>query len=183
MRKIGSVMVLSAVVTITGLGLSHLFNKQFLPKPLQVGEPAPLFDGLTLSGRKFSSMSLKGRKYLVLFFSVNCPRCQEHLPRLKETFAKFSMNNVTPIAVSLSSIHKTETFLSRHSLDLQCVVDKQKRISRAFGIRAVPALYVVNEDGKICARYRGDQVAGLQLPVKGFSDYPQVGSANRTEHQ
>jgi peroxiredoxin len=116
---------------------------------------APDFELPDLSGEPWKlSEALKNGPVLLVFFKVSCPTCQLTLPFLE----RFDSPQV--IAVSQDDAAGTRGFGTK----LRTVLDTPRTypVSNAYGITHVPALFLVESDGRISDSVEGFSKANLE---------------------
>lgn len=127
---------------------------------LSVGDKAPSFEAVTLSGKSVSLAETKDAKALVMiFWATWCPYCEVALPIFKEAYAKYGAAGVRFLAINTGlndSLRKVELYAGKHEIPYPVVYDEKGAISRLFGIRGVPTVFILDAEGII--RYIGNEV-------------------------
>jgi peroxiredoxin len=117
------------------------------------GAIAPAFDSL--------SGFLKKGPVLLSFYKVSCPTCQLAFPFLE----RISKGSLQVVGVSQDSPELTETFNDRFGVTFHTVLDTANAgypMSNAFGITHVPALFLIEQDGRISYAGGGFNKAEVQ---------------------
>jgi peroxiredoxin len=126
---------------------------------LTAGAAAPDF---TLAGTNGESHNLQEAlargPLLAVFFKVSCPTCQFTLPFVERLFQQFKSQGAQVWAVSQDDPEDSRRFAERFGISFPVVVDpKPYRVSRSYGLRFVPTMFLIGSEGEI------------QLTADGFS--------------
>ncbi|MCG8608161.1 TlpA family protein disulfide reductase [bacterium] len=103
-----------------------------------------------------SKSSLKGKYYMLDFWSTSCSICVEEMPNLHEVFEKYRSANFAMISLSLDqSVEKVRKFrASRWQMPWQNVYLSEgfdSAIAKNLQVRGTPTGYLVSPDGIILA--------------------------------
>ena len=92
---------------------------------------------------------------MLAFYKVSCPICQLTFPYLERLAASES---VQMIAISQDDATTTEGFNRRLGITFPTLLDESKNgypASNAFGISAVPTLFLVEPGGQVSTSFSG----------------------------
>lgn len=111
---------------------------------------------LSASGEEFSNKDLRGKKYsLINFFASWCTTCHaEH-----EVLLKLKKSGIVDMyGVAWHDIaSNTQDYLQKSGNPFKKVAgDAKGLLGKAAAIQAIPETWIVNEDGIIIWRYRGN---------------------------
>jgi peroxiredoxin len=117
-------------------------------RTLRVGESIPTtgLDGIDPGVGLPADIS--GKRSAVLFFSVNCPHCQNEIPIFNEAERRFG-SDVDFVAIALNDKQQVESFVRTHDVRTKVHLDEKGSIGKLFGVSEVPALFLVNQDRRI----------------------------------
>ncbi len=108
---------------------------------------APALQGITLAGRPYVLPLRPARPVLVHFWASWCPVCRAE----QGTIAAIAHDHPDTITVAMQSGRPEE--VARHmreqGIEFPVVNDADGRISRAWGVHAVPASFIIAPDGEI----------------------------------
>lgn len=114
---------------------------------------APDFTSKTYDGKPVKLSDMKGRFVVLDFWASWCGPCIELMPEIKKVRDKFPVEKVEIISVSQDK--DTAAFLKnieKHGMTwLNILADRS--VSKSYGRRSLPDVYIIDRDGKII--YRG----------------------------
>lgn len=114
-------------------------------RPLADGQAPPLGAALT-TGAHFDLAAWRGKPVLVHFWATWCPVCklEEHsIQRLSRNF------RVVTVALQSGDAADIATYLGARGLDFPAITDPDGHIAARWGVRGVPASFVLDADGAI----------------------------------
>jgi thiol-disulfide isomerase/thioredoxin len=117
------------------------------------GEPelAQAFALENLDGKTTKLTKYKGKVVLVAFWATWCGPCKKELPHLQKFAKDNAKKGVELLTISIddfASRSKIKPFLASNRLDLEVLFEDPKQLS-GYDYAAIPALYVIDRDGKI----------------------------------
>ncbi|MBI5140780.1 MAG: TlpA family protein disulfide reductase [Nitrospirae bacterium] len=119
------------------------------------GEAAPMFTLDDFGGKAVSLSSLRGGVKVVEFWATWCGPCRESLLALDSINRKFAGRGVSVLAVAVDSDKDdVAQLVSEKGLTLPVLLDDSV-VSRLYGVRGIPALFIIGKDGKIVHRIEG----------------------------
>ena len=141
---------------------------------LEAGARAPSFQLSGLRGGKKSLDEILAEGPAVLaFYKVSCPVCQLAFPYL-ERLSQGSALQI--VGISQDDESSTSSFNQRFGVQFPTLLDSSKEgypASNAFGISAVPSLFLVEKDGRVSKAFSGFskrdlEAVGERAGVKPF---------------
>lgn len=122
----------------------------------------------TARGTKAKIADLKGKTILLYFTASWCGPCQKFTPSVVD-FQKANDDNVEVVVVSFDRNKKAATgyLKSKKAKEFYMVLpgDLSKKISSDFGVRGIPAVVVINPEGKVVSTNgRGPIQSSTDLP-------------------
>lgn len=124
---------------------------------LKTGDRAPEIGGQVLAGPA-----------LVAFFKTDCPACHLALGYLNGLSRHFD-GQATVVAVSQNEAAETSELAKALGLDLPIRFDPGLKASAACELVAVPALFLLDSDGRISARGHGFDKADMNRLAVGLA--------------
>ncbi|WP_430810419.1 MULTISPECIES: peroxiredoxin family protein [unclassified Carboxylicivirga] len=139
-------------------GINTLIDAQ----DLEVGDTAPDFTQIALNGETVSLSDFRGQLVLIDFWASWCAPCRRENPHLVEAYHQYknesfgSAQGFTIISVSLDvkkeawqqAIAEDGLIWPYHLSDLK---GWRNALGKQYGIRSVPASYLIDENGVILA--------------------------------
>ncbi len=147
----------------------------------QEGEEAPYFNVPTYEGDRVSTEKLKGKVYVLVFAAEWCPHCREELPALSKAWkdASLERDDVMCIVMMVSS-PQDKAIKFYESLDPPSnwrLVPDANYIAEKYGVRAVPTMLVIDQEGKVASIVRGavppQQITDVVSELLGATPQPQ----------
>ncbi len=124
-----------------------------------VGEgQAPDFTLSDINGGKVTLADFRGKVVVVEFWATWCPPCRESVPEMKSLYEKFKGKDFELLGISLdqggSALSDVTSFAREQGIGYPVLMDDDKT-SAAFGVTNIPAVFVVDKQGKIARKYVG----------------------------
>ncbi|MFZ5524069.1 MAG: protein disulfide oxidoreductase [Pseudomonadota bacterium] len=112
-----------------------------------VSGAAPPLQGMLLSGNAYALPAAPGQPVLVHFWASWCPICRAE----QDSIAAIAQDHPNTITVAMQSGSNAEVarHLAAQGLHLPVLNDADGRLSSAWGVRAVPASFIIGPDGRI----------------------------------
>lgn len=117
---------------------------------------APEFVLHTLEGRPLDSSSLRGKVIVLNFWATWCGPCKEEMPSLQRLKQQFKPEELELLAITTDQQREAiKGFVRSLGLTFPVLMDDDKEISAAFGVRGLPTTVLIGRDGQIVARAVG----------------------------
>jgi len=117
-----------------------------------VGKPAPDFHLTALDGRTFSPADFRGKKLVVTFWASWCGPCRMELPVLAKFYRQTHRDGAAYEVVSISvdsDRAPAEAAATELKVPFPVLLDPSSKVMAAYGVDAIPALFVIDKDGKV----------------------------------
>jgi peroxiredoxin len=136
-------------------------------KQLSVGgDPFP-FSVKDISGKTQSLADYKGKVVLLDFWATWCVPCKVEMPNVIRVHKKFNKQGFEIIGISLDNDRAAlDKFIEANGMTWPQIFDGrgwQSGVAEKYKIRAIPATYLIDKQGKI--RYRSIRGAELEKAV------------------
>jgi len=132
------------------------------------GQPAPAFKAFAISGQPISSDGLKGSVVILDFWATWCPPCRESIPFLAELHRKYAKQGLQVIGMSVDEGGErvVKEYAQQHKIPYPLVMASGK-IQADYGVRALPVLYLIDQNGVIREQIMGF-AAGAERVIEGL---------------
>jgi peroxiredoxin/Flp pilus assembly protein TadD len=124
--------------------------KKLIENPRRARENyAPDFSFTSLEGEYIALDELRGKVVLLDFWGTWCPPCVESIPELRSLHKKYS-KEPSFVLIGISSDGDEEVwreFTAKNKMIWPQYRDKDRKIQRAFGVRAFPTYVVIDHEG------------------------------------
>ena len=158
-KIVGLVIVIVALVAFVGsiVRFSLMEKPQIKEKvAIKEGTIAPSFTLKDLTGKEVSLADYRGKLVIIDFWATWCPPCRKELPHIQKVYDKYKDKEVIVLAItSESNIEKVKDFIEEGDYTFPILIDGRREANSAYGIRAIPMLFVLDKEGKIQHTHRG----------------------------
>lgn len=152
--KLQNLLKIRAVKIILELSLFLLIFmvlKAWMQHSMIEGRPPPIY-GQMLNGQPFDMHALQGKPVLIHFWASWCGICkleQDSIEAISKDYAVIS------IAMKSGNADEVRQYMNEHRLSFPVINDPGGEIAERFGVRAVPASFILNPAGEINFRETG----------------------------
>lgn len=118
---------------------------------LAIGQVAPDFELAGVDGSRYSlKEGLARGPLLTVFFKVSCPTCQFTLPFIERLHQQIGVGANHVWGVSQDGTEESRRFAQKLGLSFPILIDeKPYAISKQYGLKFVPALFLISPDHEI----------------------------------
>lgn len=132
---------------------------------VDIGSKAPEFSAPTPEGEELSLSEVRGKVTIIDFWAAWCKPCRVENPNLVKTYEKYHDKGLEIVGVSLDRPGQKDKWLQAIEEDklpwhqVSNLKFWQEPVAQLYGIRAIPAAFVLDEEGVIVARdLRGERL-------------------------
>jgi thiol-disulfide isomerase/thioredoxin len=137
------------------------------------GKPMEI-TGTLLDGKPFDQKSLAGKVVLVDFWATWCGPCVAEMPNIRAQYDKYHAAGFEVVGVSLDDDRAAVTdFVQAKEIPWPVILDGRvpgNSLADRYGIRAIPALFLVGRDGNVISL----QARGKALEALLAEQFPDV---------
>ena len=128
--------------------------------------PAQPFEAVSFDGRPVSLEALKGKAAVLMFFSTDCPHCQQTAFTIDPIYRELRGRGLEIVGLSLNPTDNSglRTFASRFQASFPLAQSSRTEFSRVAGISVMtrifyPYLLFLDRDGIIREEHQGSEQA------------------------
>jgi peroxiredoxin len=132
-------------------------------QPPAVGVAPPKFILQDLKGDKITVPDdFKGKAVIIRFWMDTCKACAKEMPEIDHIYNKYKDRGLAVLAVNAGqSREAAETFGNRLNITYPILLDPGSKITKHYGVKAVPFTFVINKEGIITKRILGETQSEL----------------------
>ena len=125
--------------------------------------PPSIALGKNLPGELVDLQQRRGKVVIMTFWASWCGPCMRELPVLAHLQSVVGKDALEVIAVNWDEPRAQVVNFARRNrkLDLEYVLDSKGKAAEAYGVKAIPLMFVLDQDGRISAVHRGYSEASL----------------------
>lgn len=150
MRRVTPLVIASLLMAVVALGCIN--DKRYTHEDttlVNVGDMAPDFSVELLDGENVKLSSLHGQIVMLIFFSTECPDCQNQFTEIQRLVAD-KTPSFKVLAISRGeSLDATEKFSQKYGITFDVGVDPNLSIYNQYASRYVPRNFLIGADGHI----------------------------------
>ncbi|HEV8643129.1 MAG TPA: TlpA disulfide reductase family protein [Methylomirabilota bacterium] len=110
------------------------------------------FTAPLLGGKSFRLSQHRGQPVLINFWATWCPPCREEMPSMERLWRQHQDSGFVMLAISLDADPKVvPPFVTEHKFTFQIALDPKLDVANAYGVRALPASFLVDRRGNLAA--------------------------------
>ncbi len=124
---------------------------------LPLPRPAPAVALQTLGETEIRLGEARDDLLLVDFWATWCKPCIKAMPKLTKLHRDYADDGLTILGISIDDDpKKVADFLEKKPLPYPVAIDaKEEPAWAAFGVAAIPAMYLIDREGRIVAEWKG----------------------------
>ena len=131
------------------------------PTSARLGAPAPQIALQVVGGGTSDLYADRGKVVLVNFWATWCEPCKAEMPGLQRLADELRGQSFVLYSVDLQEDGpQVEAFEQRYGLNLYAVLDDTGDVTRAYGVRALPATFLIDQHGVVRQQRLGPLLAG-----------------------
>lgn len=116
---------------------------------ISVGDPAPDFTLLDLNGQTVTLSSLRDNVVLINFWTTTCKPCLVELPYLQQLYTRYKDRGLIVLATAVYTVGSDapiRAYVADQGYTFPVLLDS-RGISRQYGVRGIPATFIVDAQG------------------------------------
>jgi peroxiredoxin len=117
-------------------------------KPKQASD----FTVSLVSGDTLKLVGQRGKPVLINFWATWCAPCLEEMPAMERLYLKHRERGFVLLAISVDSdVALVKPFLQKYKLTFPVALDAKMDLANTYGVRALPASFVIDRNGYLAA--------------------------------
>jgi thiol-disulfide isomerase/thioredoxin len=151
-----------AVVAVGATAWSMLLQPApAAPTIARTGAPAPQIALQVVGGGTSDLTAERGKVVLVNFWATWCEPCKSEMPGLQQLADELRGRSFVLYSVDLQEDGaQVEAFQRQYGLNLYAVLDENGDVTRAYGVRALPATFLIDQHGVVREQRLGPLLTG-----------------------
>ncbi|MBW2544350.1 MAG: TlpA family protein disulfide reductase [Deltaproteobacteria bacterium] len=118
-----------------------------------IEELAPDFVLKDLDGKEIRLADYRGKVVLLAFSTTWCPHCRKMPPYLNELRSKYGDSGLVIFNIDIQEpLKKVRSYAAKHDIKYRVLLDEKATVAKAYNVRGVPSLILVDKDGTIVCR-------------------------------
>jgi thiol-disulfide isomerase/thioredoxin len=131
------------------------------PAIAQVGAPAPAINLPVVGGGMSDLNADRGRVVLVNFWATWCEPCKSEMPGLQQLADELRDQPFRLYSVDLQEdAAEIQDFEKQYGLNLYALMDQDGDATRAYGVRALPSTFLIDQNGTLHLQRLGQLASG-----------------------
>jgi peroxiredoxin len=102
-----------------------------------------------LNGNLIRLSDYRGKVVLLHFWASWCLPCREEFPRIKGLWQRLADKDFVVLAIAEDSHKAAAAFVKKEDLRFPVLVDQYGSALRSYRLKAIPASYIVNREGRM----------------------------------
>lgn len=135
---------------------------------LQVGDTPPDLLGTSQHGEQVRVSDHRGKVVVVTFWASWCGYCLKEMPILEGLQRAVGRDRMEVVAINLKEPPRTYRSIMRQLKDVGLTMthDRDGDIAEAFGVEAVPRLFMIDKGGRLAYLHTGYSEESLPMIVE-----------------
>lgn len=103
-----------------------------------------------LDGKSHDLSAYRGRVVLVNFWATWCEPCRDEMPSIQRLKKKLAGKPFAVLAINVDEPDsRIRNFLEKMPLDFPILIDQEKKITKGWNVRVLPASFIIDGNGRI----------------------------------
>jgi peroxiredoxin len=117
------------------------------------GDTAPNFVLTDLNGNRVELEDYRGKGVFLNFWGTWCKPCEREMPYMQRQYKKYEDKGIEILAVNVSESNvAVQNFVDRYHLTFPIPMDKEREVTKGYGIGPIPTTILIDKNGKVVER-------------------------------
>ena len=121
---------------------------------LSIGDIAPAWTLSDPNGKQYSLGDYNGKIVVLDFWATWCLPCAKIMPQIQKIHDQFNDRGISVFGINIWDQGDAVKFMNKHGYSY-AVLLKGDNIAKAYGVNAIPTMYVIGKDAKIIFAEQG----------------------------
>lgn len=115
------------------------------------------FTLLDLQEQNVQLADFRGNVVFLNFFATWCPPCREEMPSIEALYQAYQSRGFVVLGIATDDNGKKvlPPFIEEHTLTFPIVLDPNKQVSQEYGVRGIPATFLLDQQGRVAGMLSG----------------------------
>ena len=119
----------------------------------RIKELAPDFVLKDMDGKEIRLADYRGKVVLLAFSTTWCPHCKKMPPYLNELLGTYGDRGLVMFNIDIQEpLKKVRAFANKYDIKYGVLLDEKAMAAKAYNVRGVPSLILVDKEGTIVCR-------------------------------
>jgi peroxiredoxin len=141
---VNSLVLLGVVQAVYRLRQASPGPVETIDESGMIGQRLPIFDVVTIDGRRIHSEQFEGHKTVLLFVAPGCAKCREALDDRTLFTSRGEL-----IVICQGNKRECEQLSIQHSLRVPVALDSERKVGALLRVPTTPTAVLVNQTGRI----------------------------------
>lgn len=163
MSRLQGLLIGALLIALCGIGLGiYQSSRPTLEthSAINVGDTAPAYSADTLDGQTVQLAQFIGEQaVLVNLWATWCGPCRKEIPALQKLHEQYGQQGLKVIGVSIDGkgeAGQVRRYTEQAGVTYTILYDPGDRFTSAFQTIGVPETFLIDKDGKLTYRWRGE---------------------------
>jgi len=153
-------LLLVMAIILSLLGGCHTQEGAEENKNLEIadtGQKAPDMPMSGIEGGVVNLESFTGKVIVLNFWATWCPPCRKEMPLLESTYKRYQKDGLVILGINYNEEReRVLKFTQEMGVSFPIILDKELKLTRKYGVLALPATFFIDRKGIIRDQYKGE---------------------------
>ncbi|MFC0188415.1 thiol-disulfide oxidoreductase ResA [Fictibacillus aquaticus] len=153
MKRNGRFWFRSILLALIAAAIGYTVYSSFFIKErtlVNSGDQAPDFVLTDVNGKEVRLSDYRGKGVFLNFWGTWCKPCEREMPYMERQFKVYKEQGVEILAVNVGESNiAVEDFRDKYRLTFSIPLDKNRDVTRAYGIGPIPTTLTIDKNGKV----------------------------------